>query len=435
MHRVAFCAACILAFGASIHVMRPDNEILTLYNSDSAVPVLMANHEGPGWFDLYYWGQDRFGSLPFLAARAAGAVSGVRWTPDSLQVYMIIWLSAGVIFFAHLFPGMRTTAASIFAFGAVAVPHFRVHLFEIGQFFSWQLPVLFAAMLAIRALCRPAPLSKQALRYTLAAFLSFLALWASPMNLVFLLAFAAIEAVQGHASSVSFGNARGSRFASLPGIAAIFAIAAGAVGEQLMRWQYHRSALALYGNEYRTMSWINRREIPGALESVIDRLTSDPWMMAGDLAGIAAIGACLVLCLVQWRRKEDAPPALRTALALGAAGLLQIPILASVHHFTVSGYPARFFFLTHAGLFAAAALLVLWLLFRFLGRHKMTGILMTGIPTGVFLTLGGILFLPAHRTNPAFTEMKKAACCLARTGRCTFTHLSQTALGRFLRTG
>lgn len=390
LNRAAFLAACALAFAAAAANLRVDNAVLTLYNSDSAVPVLMANQEGLSWFDAYYWGQDRFGSLPFLLARAAGA-SG-NWTPQGMQIYLILWVGAAAVLFALLSPGIRGGAGAAFAAGTMLVPHFRLHLFEIGQFFPWQLPVLFAAMLAIRA--AQTKRRKTLPWFTLAAFLSFLAVWASPLNLVFLAAFALVEA----GMSQTFRELREGLRRLLPSAFAGFAaIAAGAAGERLLRWQYHRNALALYENEYRTMSWINRREIPEALGAIIDRLTSDPWMLAADLAGIAAV---VYLGYVAWRGGGRMHPALRTALALGIAGLAQIPIIALVHHFVVSGYPARFFFLTHAGLFCAAALTGLWLLERALKRHNRWT---------AFLILASILLLPAYKKNPEFSRMEQAA--------------------------
>lgn len=391
--RAAFLAACALAFAAAAANLRVDNAVLTLYNSDSAVPVLMSNQDGLSWFDVYYWGQDRFGSLPFLLARAFTAVGGFYWTPQAMQIYLLCWLAAAVFLFALLFPGIRGSAAAAFAAGAMMVPHFRLHLFEIAQFFPWQLPVLFAAMLAVRT--AQARRQKQSLWFTLAAFLSFLAVWASPMNLIFLLAFALIEA--GITQKITRESGGPFHQAWPSALAGIAAIAAGAAGERLLRFQYHRNALALYGNEYRTMSWINRREIPEALGAIIDRLTSDPWMLAADLAGIAAV---VYLGYVAWRGGGRMHPALRTALALGIAGLAQIPIIALVHHFVVSGYPARFFFLTHAGLFCAAALTGLWLLERALKRHNRWT---------AFLILASILLLPAYKKNPEFSRMEQAA--------------------------
>jgi hypothetical protein len=46
-----------------------------LYNSDSAIPVLMSNLATGAPVDWLFWGQDRFGSWPFLVARAAGALA------------------------------------------------------------------------------------------------------------------------------------------------------------------------------------------------------------------------------------------------------------------------------------------------------------------------------------------------------------------------
>ncbi|HEY3588065.1 MAG TPA: hypothetical protein VGK85_12970, partial [Myxococcaceae bacterium] len=63
-----------------------------LYNSDSAVPVLMSNLATGAPVDWLFWGQDRFGSWPFLLARAAGAVTHLAWTPHGMHVLRTLWM-------------------------------------------------------------------------------------------------------------------------------------------------------------------------------------------------------------------------------------------------------------------------------------------------------------------------------------------------------
>lgn len=46
------------------------------FNSDLAIPVLMARAREWSLFDVYYWGQDRLGTWHLLLLRAAGQVSG-----------------------------------------------------------------------------------------------------------------------------------------------------------------------------------------------------------------------------------------------------------------------------------------------------------------------------------------------------------------------
>jgi hypothetical protein len=61
-------------------------------NSDDAIPQLMANARAWIPYDIYYWGQDRFGAWPFLLARGIGHLVGHGWTPDRLH-----WLLGALI--------------------------------------------------------------------------------------------------------------------------------------------------------------------------------------------------------------------------------------------------------------------------------------------------------------------------------------------------
>lgn len=384
-------AAGVLLFalvtGAAVHVFRADSAHLTLYNSDSAIPVLMANYRGLTWFDAYYWGQDRFGALPFLLARAA-AIGGFFWSPQSMQIYLIAWLAAAAGLFSRLFAEMRPAAALIFAAGALSVPFFRVHLFEIAQFFPWQLAPLFAAMLALRDLCSQATVRGS----LLSGVLVFLAVWASAMNLIFLCTFALGELAAGSSGQRTRGTA-----------VAALALAAGSAAEYCLRSIYHGYALSRYGNEFRTMSWVNRREIPGAVSQMLERLAAEPGLLLVDAAGLAAL---LYVVWAFWKKKEI-PPSLRTAFALGAAGLLQLPVIVSVHHFVVSGYPPRFLFLFHAGLGCSAVCTSFYLLNHFAGSR------FSGFPfqTAVCAALLCWIFvtLPARKEHPEFRALRSEA--------------------------
>ena len=52
---LAWCAAVGIAWSR----FDPGSQLVSGWNSDGAIPVLMSNAEGFTPFDLYYWGQDR----------------------------------------------------------------------------------------------------------------------------------------------------------------------------------------------------------------------------------------------------------------------------------------------------------------------------------------------------------------------------------------
>jgi hypothetical protein len=151
------------------------------------------------------------------------------------------------------------------------------------------------------------------------------------------------------------------------------------------------------------MSWINRSEIPGAAGEALERMLSQPALLAVDAAGFAVLLYAVVKVV---RNKSDLSPAMRTSCALGAAGLLQLPILVSVHHFVVSGYPPRFFFLLHAGLACAAGGAILWSILNLFSEENRR-VFAQGASTLLLSVL--LLLLPARKDHPDFELLREEA--------------------------
>ena len=81
----------------SIRVFRPDS-IYVVFDSDGAIPVLMANEARPVTvFDTYYWGVDRWGGWPLIIARVVHQASGFQWTDYSLHVVRATWDFLGLL--------------------------------------------------------------------------------------------------------------------------------------------------------------------------------------------------------------------------------------------------------------------------------------------------------------------------------------------------
>jgi len=73
--------------GAALAIgLDPSGAAAVPFNSDGAIPVLMANHRPWDLFHLYFYGMDRFGAWPFAAEALAGRALGFAWTPSSLHV-------------------------------------------------------------------------------------------------------------------------------------------------------------------------------------------------------------------------------------------------------------------------------------------------------------------------------------------------------------
>src|SRR5205823_14455280 len=87
----ARCLVCVaLALGAwglllarALHTFGPDSVYVQPFNSDSALPVLMANDPKIDAFRTYIYGQDQIGAWPFLACQLQARATGYVWTDRS----------------------------------------------------------------------------------------------------------------------------------------------------------------------------------------------------------------------------------------------------------------------------------------------------------------------------------------------------------------
>src|SRR5262249_29584998 len=121
-----------------------------LYNSDSAVPVLMSNLATGAPVDWLFWGQDRFGSWRFLLARAAGALTHWAWTPHGMHVLRTLWMVGALVPWLALAGRARAVAAA----GLLLLPGLNLLLervlVDLGTVDGWQVPTLLWAWWALR---------------------------------------------------------------------------------------------------------------------------------------------------------------------------------------------------------------------------------------------------------------------------------------------
>ena len=85
--------ALTLALGAPSFA--PGSQAMGAFDSDSAIPVLMAKTARHTAYEAFYWGQDRFGAWPFLLLSLL-ARAGVVVTPLRLFVFQVLALGVMV---------------------------------------------------------------------------------------------------------------------------------------------------------------------------------------------------------------------------------------------------------------------------------------------------------------------------------------------------
>lgn len=159
----------------------PDTEfIVGGFSSDTSIPVLIANSDEWSPFSLYYWGQDRFGSWPFLLYRW-----GEHWTPIAIFLGMYIYLHAGLLVF------MRNKSPVLLTVSLLILHLLRPlsgFIFDIAQPYGWQLGSILIAL----AFAESKSSSKIQIRILL-FFFSFLSIWLSPSSVLFLSIFPVLQ--------------------------------------------------------------------------------------------------------------------------------------------------------------------------------------------------------------------------------------------------
>jgi hypothetical protein len=157
-----------------------------LLNSDMAVNILMAQSLNlPG--DLYFWGQDRAGSLiPLLANILVEAYKFPAVLAVSVIHYLI--LIAGFLALASLFRNrnLRVVLALIWFFPSW---HF---LDQVNQLFGIQMSMIVIALYFLKSMQAAVNIHFRVLRLSLACFSFLIAIWVSDLAVLSLLIVALI---------------------------------------------------------------------------------------------------------------------------------------------------------------------------------------------------------------------------------------------------
>jgi hypothetical protein len=290
-----------------------------LYNSDSAIPVLMSNLATGAPVDWLFWGQDRFGSWPFLLARAAGALTHRAWTPHGMHVLRTLWMAAALVPWLGLAGRARAVAAAGLLVLAGLNPLLERVLVDLGTVDGWQVPTLLWAWWGLRRAAR-SPRSGRWL--ALAVVAGALATWTSLVSAPLLAVLALVEA---SAAGSSLGR-RASLF--VPALV-------GAAVEAVVRTSWHRAVRARGWPDLRTPASLDVGHLVENARAVVQTIChvgAVPWLV---LALGTAAGA---LSVRRWR----ATPEGRTVAGAGAAALTSLLVVMAVRHVRDNGYNPRY---------------------------------------------------------------------------------------------
>lgn len=193
--------AALVGWGAQLQRLSDPALLPGGFSSDSAVPLLMANDETLGIESLYYWGQDRFGGLPFALGQLVHRSFGLFWAPEAWALVQGVWVAlSALVVLAWV---RRVEVAALWALALLVGP-WREVLFDISQPYAWQLTLTVLALWllersiagpAARAGSTPAPPGAR-ISVWLGGF-AFLASWANSMSGLWLLGLALVELARG----------------------------------------------------------------------------------------------------------------------------------------------------------------------------------------------------------------------------------------------
>lgn len=408
----------------AIKVFGPESDYV-YFNSDAAIPVLMANAERPiTIFDTYYFGQDRWGAWPLVIARAIQHSTGYRWTDQSLHVVRAIWLFLGLLVIGALYPAARFLVVLLCLIPVCLQRTTTYMLFEIGQVYAWQIPPLLMSWYALRRLFSRDLENQDAkalrLKRVTWCFLlfwsSFFSIWSSTASGPFLVFLFCLEAIRSRLKSTEHPGGKWTKTRYLWGIAPV---AAAIVAEILLKTNYHRHGLKHYGHEFKTPMNLDVGFLRENLDAQVGTVMHFFWWPLIVLPALLLIAFACSYVYFSLRANRDALKWLRekliedgSVLIVGTLGIAAINfvLIVIVDHVRLNLYGNRYATLT--SLFGTiSGLLTLFFILR-LAMQKVR-VSQYGIPAvlcaGVALLM---INFPERTESQAYKIQKETATAL-----------------------
>lgn len=412
-----------------LQVFGTDSAYVQFFNSDSALPVLMANDPVIDAFRTYIYGQDQFGAWPYLAAQLFRRATGFVWTDRAVFVWQTCWLFLSVpLVYALVRTPPRAFAALTFLLVLCLHKAAASYIFVINQRYAWQITALFFSWWSLRRVCEGVFQPTEG-RHTIGLawhlafyWFAFLSIWMSPVSIVMLGVLFLLEVLRapraGRASESALRPLKLSlALAALPFVVAI-------ISELLLRLNFYRFALKHYGRDYRTPTGIDWGHLFENLHTQLGNFGDSVWWPLSALAVVASI-ACLAFLIQaallppgeseRGKLPTDAFALDIAILATGSCAVAAINFAVSVVFvwFRMNAFGLRYLALTYlfgsfSGLLFIALGLYLWKPLRrarpYVFPHTLTLAILA------LLTL----FFPAERKNPNYAPLQQIASTLAQ---------------------
>ena len=414
-----FLILCIRVFG-------PDSSYI-IFDSDGAIPVLMANENRPiTIFDTYYWGVDRWGGWPLMLARVVHQATGFEWTDYRLHVVRSTWIFLGLLLLVWM---DRRAGLAVLVSGLIALclePTTRWQLFNLSQVYAWQLTAVFLACFSLRRLLTAelvvatgkSVFTKRALWSLSFYFSALLAIWsseASALYLGFLLALEGVRSWFSHRGEPD-GKWKRARY-----VTALLLLVGATVSHLAMKANYHRHNMKHYGFDYKVPVRIDAghlwENVQGNWTNLVD---FDFWPLLISSCAFLLVMTVVLLYTILTRKRHLKERLAHFALddtlilitALAGIALINLVLMTFLSHVRESVYNSRYlnptFFLGSIG-----GLLTIFLVLRvFANRLRLTRYVIPIAILGAFLFL--IVGFPRRKVSDNYKLDKETALVLAQ---------------------
>jgi hypothetical protein len=402
---------------------------VTMFNSDSAIVVLMANENRPATvYNTYYYGQDRFGAWPFLIAQVIHRAFNYHWTNRALFIVQTIWLFIGALLLSTISGRVDVRVGLLFLLPLCLHPTARENLFDLSQPYAWQTTALIFSWWSLRRFCEycfgPQENNRLKVKRTawglLTFWLALLAVLSSAVSgpaLFFLLVLEILRSIYKTGGERDFKKVDFKRLGKQFLLVALPVASAVAV-EFLLRVNYHHYSRKHFGNDNRTAAHLDWGHLIENLSNQWTRFSNSPWWLLGllPLLLFAVSGAFYIYLLKSNKGKlrsslralflEDNFILVAGTFAIGSINFI---ITVLVSHIRLNDYSQRY--LTPSYLFISfSGLLTLLLLAGRTKRHSRS--LQSAIAVAC---LAFLLFkFPPAVINPFYTRLTQTASSLSQ---------------------
>ena len=390
----------------------------TDFNSDGAIPVLMANDVRPiTVFDTYYYGTDRWGGWPLVTARLINHATGFRWSEVRLLTARTVWLFIGILILALL---NRRVALPVVMIGIVVLSLqyiLRLRLYDLGQVYAWQITALLFGWFALRkwlerrCLSEVRLISLESVGYSLAVVVpSLLATLSSPLSGPLLCFIVGVETLRLYARKLATLR-RSLRY----GLQSLGLILFSMLTEFLIRINFHRHGLKHYQEDFKTEVNLDWNYLFINLKIHLQSLFAFTWWPLLVLTFAFVVALLVVIFSRRLREKLKADLVDDTSFAIvGAFGiaLINFLLVVAVDHVRLSLYDNRY--LTPTFFFGAiGGLLVVWRMFELAFRELNVADYAQPIFAAALLLLLTIAF-PPYLNATVYQLRKETALALAQ---------------------